>query len=93
MEYAKNAPTVQELEKKYCNVGPQHVLGRNMEKLSLNYPCLVCIPILVTTFPEWLSGTEPFRALDLRNLVPKFGPIPKAKKYAFFPILDEKFPI
>ena len=23
-------------------------------------PCVcVCIPILVTTFPEWLSGTEP----------------------------------
>ena len=21
----------------------------------------VCIPILVTTFPEWLSGTEPLR--------------------------------
>ena len=35
----------------------------------------------------------PGRALDLRNLGPKFGPIPKAKKYAFFPILDEKFPI
>ena len=33
------------------------------------------------------------RALDLRNLGPKFGPIPKAKKYVFFPILDEKFPI
>ena len=31
-----------------------------------------------------------FRALDLRNLGPKFGPIPKAKKYVFFPILDEK---
>ena len=33
------------------------------------------------------------RALDLRNLGPKFGPIPKAKRYVFFPILDEKFPI
>ena len=33
------------------------------------------------------------RALDLRNLGPTFGPIPKAKKYVFFPILDEKFPI
>ena len=33
------------------------------------------------------------RALDLRNLGPKFGPIPKAKKYVFFPILVEKFPI
>ena len=33
------------------------------------------------------------RALDLRNLGPKFGPIPKAKKYVFSPILDEKFPI
>ena len=33
------------------------------------------------------------RALDLRNLGPKFGPIPKAKKYVFFPILDENFPI
>ena len=22
-------------------------------------PKHVCIPILVTTFPEWLSGTEP----------------------------------
>ena len=33
------------------------------------------------------------RALDLQNLGPKFGPIPKAKKYVFFPILDEKFPI
>ena len=32
------------------------------------------------------------RALDFRNLGPKFGPIPKAKKYVFFPILDEKFP-
>ena len=21
--------------------------------------CNVCVPILVTTFPEWLSGTEP----------------------------------
>ena len=21
--------------------------------------CCVCVPILVTTFPEWLSGTEP----------------------------------
>ena len=34
----------------------------------------------------------PLRALDLRNLGPKFGPIPKAKKYVFFPILDEKIP-
>ena len=34
-----------------------------------------------------------FRALVLRNLGPKFGPVPKAKKYVFFPILDEKFPI
>ena len=25
------------------------------------------------------------RALDLQNLGPKFGPIPKAKKYVFFP--------
>ena len=33
------------------------------------------------------------RALDLRNLGPKFGPIPKAKKYVFFPILVKKFPI
>ena len=33
-----------------------------------------------------------YRALDLRNLGPKFGPIPKAKKYVFFPILDEKNP-
>ena len=28
---------------------------------------LVCIPILVTTFPEWLSGTEP---LPHTHLVP-----------------------
>ena len=34
-----------------------------------------------------------FRALDLLNLGPKFGLIPKAKKYVFFPILDEKFPV
>ena len=33
------------------------------------------------------------RALDPRNLGPKFGPILNAKKYVFFPILDEKFPI
>ena len=33
------------------------------------------------------------RALDLRNLGPKFGPIPNAKKYVFFPIQDEIFPI
>ena len=31
-------------------------------------------------------------ALNPRNLGPKFGPIPKAKKYGFFPILDEKIP-
>ena len=31
------------------------------------------------------SGASPFRALDLRNLGPKFGPIPKAEKYVFFP--------
>ena len=26
-------------------------------------------------------------------LGPKFGPIPNAKKYGFFPIRDKKFPI
>ena len=34
-----------------------------------------------------------FRALDHPNLGPKFGPIPNAKKYVFFPNPDEKFPI
>ena len=33
------------------------------------------------------------RALDHLILGPKFGPIPNAKKYVFFPIPDEKFPI
>ena len=45
---------------------------------------------------DWYINREDYinsRALDLRNLGPKFGPIPKAKKYVFFPILDEKFPI
>ena len=46
--------------------------------------------------PDLVSALRVFnknRALDLRNLGPKFGPIPKAKKYVFFPILEEKFPI
>ena len=34
-----------------------------------------------------------FRALDHPILGPKFGPIPNAKKYVFFPIPDKKFPI
>ena len=33
------------------------------------------------------------RALDHPILGPKFGPIPNAKKYVFFPIPDKKFPI
>ena len=33
-----------------------------------------------------------FRALDLLILGPKFCPIPNAKKYVFFPILDKKIP-
>ena len=41
----------------------------------------------------FLGRFRVIRALNLRNLGPKFGPIPKAKKYVFFPILDEKFPI
>ena len=31
----------------------------NTGKLHLLHCPNVCIPILVTTFPEWLSGTEP----------------------------------
>ena len=47
---------------------------------------------------KWLNGPDggsvlwfniadlsDHRALDLRNLGLKFGPIPKAKKYVFFP--------
>ena len=33
------------------------------------------------------------RALDHPILGPKFGTIPNAKKYVFFPIPDKKFPI
>ena len=33
------------------------------------------------------------RALDHPILGPKFGPIPNAKKYVFFPIPDKKIPI
>ena len=39
-----------------------YVFG-NVTAIDVNYstdePECVCIPILVTTFPEWLSGTEP----------------------------------
>ena len=34
-----------------------------------------------------------YRALDHPILGPKFGPIPNAKKYVFFPIPDKNFPI
>ena len=42
-----------------------------------------------TERPERLND----RALNHPILGPKFGPIPNAKKYVFFPIPDEKFPI
>ena len=32
---------------------------KNLSKLKKNKRVCVCIPFLVTTFPEWLSGTEP----------------------------------
>ena len=30
--------------------------------MSISTSLSVCIPILITTFPEWLSGTEPLPA-------------------------------
>ena len=30
-----------------------------MDSKKISQLLCVCIPILVTTFPEWLSGTEP----------------------------------
>ena len=43
---------------KYFNEG-HNMFREKYGKLFLNYPCLVCILILVATFPEWFSGTEP----------------------------------
>ena len=35
-------------------------LSMNIDNVYLDLECVcVCVPILVTTFPEWLSGTEP----------------------------------
>ena len=34
-------------------------LGNIPMKFESHWPKGVCIPILVTTFPEWLSGMEP----------------------------------
>ena len=38
-----------------------------------------------------LDNINIYRALDLPDLGPIFGPIPNAKKYHFFPNLDPKF--
>ena len=53
-----------------------------------NQKCHKLLVLLVQN----LYGMSLSRALDLRNLGPKFGPIPKAKKYVFFPKSRWKIP-
>ena len=67
------------------------LLSRDMPGTAVTF-----LPLMnVNSFLEFLSLVTMLltRALDYPILGPKFGPIPNAKKYVFFPIPDKKFPI
>ena len=52
---------------------------------------VVFVPIVISE--NFAIFCVTLRALDHPILGPKFGPIPNAKKYGFFPIPGKKFPI
>ena len=45
----------------------------------------------INIFPQRGKGAQ-HRALDHPNLGLKFSPIPNAKKYGFFPLIQQKIP-